>query len=971
MLFGPPSLPPVPPQPPEASWAFVEELRTTPYHQPQHWRPRGARQGEAGVASGVHLVPGFPDPHGLLDTAHADFRHFLGTVGLSAGPFEIVTRRTPTEQPEAQVITVRPGGCEVAAADTEGIRRGLIWVEDEMMRRGGPFLPLGIQARRPWVRTRISRCFYGPINRPPKSKDELADDTDYYPDEYLNRLAHEGVNALWLTIDWFRTVPSRLIPEYGRDSAPRLARLRRTVAKCARYGIRIYPFCIEPAAFTNPAPEVQAAAAAHPELRGHRGSFCTSSVAGLAYVEEAARTLFAEVPGLGGLMVIPVGERQTHCYSTSIPDGGMWPSPNTCPLCSKRQPWEVLRDTLAAMRRGIDAVDPSAELVAWPYGQFIAWGPERTAEAAAHTPPGVILQHNFETGGRNFQLGQWRRTWDYWLSYAGPSELFGQCAAAAVGQGVRVSAKLQVGCSHEVATTQVVPAPGLLYRKYQAMHELGVSSAMHSWYFGSFPSLMTRAAGELSFEPFAPDGHAFLRQLAARDWGDHADQVVSAWEWFEKGYSNYPTAHIFGYFGPMHDGPVWPLYLVPRRLPLAPTWQLGYPPSGDYVAECTTNGFTLRELVVLCGGMTEQWDRGVAILHGLRGAFAAQPERLVDIGLATALGLQLRSGYHILSFYQERETLAEAKGLAARRASLARMKAIVQDELALDAELLPLVEADARLGFHSEAEGYKYYPALIRWRMGQLRRLLRDEFAQVEARLAAPGPLFGDYTGERPTGAVYDSPAVATPPPLDGQPFGPSWAAAPWVSCDHWLRDVPNTERRRLCGYDPCDHLPVAERDRRGRRTQWKALHTRDALYVGVLCRQAAGQPSSMAAFAGDGLRIYIEPRRTLPRRIFHLSPSGAARCQFDDGYLPELDATWRASSSVGPEGWSVVLAIPYAWLGSADGTASPRVNVVRSLPVDSPGSASVSWAERVPLKGRLVWGTLNPATDFGWLRCR
>lgn len=182
----------------------------------------------------------------------------------------------------------------------------------------------------------------------------------------------------------------------------------------------------------------------------------------------------------------------------------MWPSPNNCPRCSKRKPYEVLAETLAAMRRGMEAVDPNAELVAWPYGQFITWGPEKTVEAAAHIPPGVILQHNFETGGRNWQLGKWRPTWDYWLSYAGPSDLFRAAAQAAVAHGARAAAKLQVGCSHEVATTQVVPAPGLLHRKYTAMHELGVSGAMHSWYFGSYPSLMTRAAGELSFAPFEP-----------------------------------------------------------------------------------------------------------------------------------------------------------------------------------------------------------------------------------------------------------------------------------------------------------------------------------------------------------------------------------------------------------------------------------------------------------------------------------
>ena len=442
---------------------------------------------------------------------------------------------------------------------------------------------------------------------------------------------------------FFRTVPSRIIREYGQDAAPRLAKLRRTVEKCAAYGIRIYPFCIEPAAFSSPYPEVAAAAAAHPDLRGHRGAFCTSTEKGQAYLEEVTRTLFSEVPGLGGLIVIPVGERLTHCYSSSIPEGGRWPTANTCPRCSQRKPWEVLSETLAGLARGMHSVDPDAELIAWPYGQFIAWGPEATVEAARHLPKGVILQHNFETGGFNRQLGKWWPAWDYWLSDAGPSELFERCAQAAVESGARVSAKLQVGCSHETATAQVVPAPGLLHRKYQAMRRLGVSAAMHSWYFGSYPSLMTRAAGELSFDPCPEDEDEFLLALARRDWGRHAPEVARAWRWFCDGYSQYPTAHIFGYYGPMHDGPAWPLYLIPRRRPLAPTWQIGYPPSGDHIAECVANRFTLKEMVTSAGAV-ERWERGVRILKKLRPHFADNPERLGDTGSPLRWGCSSGSG---------------------------------------------------------------------------------------------------------------------------------------------------------------------------------------------------------------------------------------------------------------------------------------------------------------------------------------
>ncbi|NSW56932.1 MAG: hypothetical protein HPY44_13045 [Armatimonadetes bacterium] len=948
----------LPPQPDESTWQFVDELRTASVHAPVKWTRRKAAVDEAHFPGGFVLDVSFPDPQCLLATAYADFGVFQESVGLapsSGNAKRLVLLYAPTEVREQYTVTVTRDLCQLSAGDTEGIRRGLIFIEDEMLRRGGPFLPLGRITRKPWVRTRISRCFYGPINRPPKLRDELTDTVDYYPDEYLNRLAHEGVNVLWLTVNWYELIPSRIIPEYGRNAGPRLDKLRRTVAKCARYGIRIYPFCIEPAGFTRNAPEVQAAAEAHAELLGHNRAFCTSTETGRAYVEEAVRTLFEEVPDLGGMIVIPVGERQTHCYSAGIPDGGSWPTPNTCPRCSKRRPWEVLADTLSAMRRGMDQARPEAELVAWPYGQFIGWGAEKTVEAAGHIPPGVILQHNFETGGANQQLGKSRPTWDYWLSYVGPSEVFRRAAEAARDNGTRTSAKLQVGCSHEVATTQVVPVPGLLHRKYRAMRELGVSSAMHSWYFGTYPSLMTRAAGELSFEPFPRSEGQFLLALAKRDWGDHAETVAEAWRWFARGYSNYPTSHIFGYFGPMHDGPAWPMYLEPRRLPLAPTWQIGYAPSGDYVADCVTNGFTLNEIVTLCRRMTEYWDRGLALLAPLKRKFADQPERLRDIGLATALGLQFRSGYQLLRFYQLRERLADAKSPDAKAKLLAEMKVLVQSEIKVSQELLPLAEADSRLGFHSEAEGYKYHPALLRWRIEQLRELLAEEFPRVEAQAKAPGQLWPDYTGMAPTGPAYRAGKV------DTAPTEVDWNAAPLAACTHWLRHVYNAERWRKCGYDPNDHLTVDEEEKAGRTTTWQALLTAEGIRFRIACKGA-----------GNSVQIYIEPARTQPRRIFSISADGAARCQQDDGYIPREHEGWEVETQACSDGWTATVTLPWEVLGAkAARRPKPlRVNVIRQLPIDSaPGVAACSWALREPVKGRLVWGDLNPATDFGWLQ--
>lgn len=623
-----------PPQPPEDSWPFERELQR-PIHAPVKLSGAGPKPNELDFRNGAHFIAEFPDPRGLLRTACADFNDFLKSIGLKGGgPCRIITAHARTSVFEEYRIAVEKNSIAVLAADTEGIRRGLVYLEDQILARGACALPFGAVKRKPFVRTRLSRCFYGPINRPPKRRDELNDNINYYPEGYLNRLAHNGVNALWLTIKFKDICPSKIIPEYGQNPERRLNKLRAIIRQCARYGIKIYPFCIEPAFFPDNSPVLKA----HPELKGHESrisgakqfAFCTSAALGRAYLEEAARVLFTLAPGLGGLILIPVGERITHCYSVFLPENRQG-EPINCPRCAKRTPLAVLADTLAALERGMHSVSPGAELIAWPYGQMILWGKKMMVKAAGHAPPNVILQYNFETGGTARQLGKPRPLWDYWLSWTGPSRLFADCARAARKNGTRIFAKLQTSCSHEVATTQYVPAPGLIYRKYKAMRRLGVSGAMQGWFFGNYPCLMTKASEMLAFNPFPKTERDFLLTLARRDWGESASEVARAWDYFRKGYSQYPAEHVFGYYGPMHDGPVWPLYLEPRRLPLAPTWQICYPPSGDQVGECISSFFNYGEILALCKKMREDWRRGMKILKRLEPRFRGNRERRLAV----------------------------------------------------------------------------------------------------------------------------------------------------------------------------------------------------------------------------------------------------------------------------------------------------------------------------------------------------
>ena len=157
-------------------------------------------------------------------------------------------------------------------------------------------MPLGIIHRRAVIQTRISRCFFSP-HYGSESDGELADDIDYYPENYLNRLAHEGVNGLWIQEHLRKILSSDIIPEYGNESAERIRRLNRVIDRCKRYGIKIYLEGVEPAStYNNPA------LLNHPDVLGQPFgdyyAFCISTPKGQSYIKESITKLFTLIPDL-------------------------------------------------------------------------------------------------------------------------------------------------------------------------------------------------------------------------------------------------------------------------------------------------------------------------------------------------------------------------------------------------------------------------------------------------------------------------------------------------------------------------------------------------------------------------------------------------------------------------------------------------------------------------------------------------
>ena len=707
---------PPPTTPGPESWTFREDLA----------RPAPRRALEAYRLEDRYGLDG------ALETVGADLNRFFSTAPAVAQKRLVLQKGAVAGWESYHVEVASDGNVTLTAEDDDGIRRAAYWFEDR--NEAGDLLSC---VRKPWLRHRISRCYFAPIKRPPFNRDELADDTDYYPDEYLNRLAHEGVNGLWLTIEW-RDLVETSFNARSPEAPRRLAKLRRTVDKCRRYGISVWPFFIEPRFMDERDPLYRA----HSEIASSSRFWntlrltCPSSEAGCRYMEEALADLFRQVPGLPGVLNISHGERPTTCLSAVQPVFGEC---SPCPDCGKLAPWEIHARTASAFLRGMRSVNPHAEFLSWFYQPQVPYERAKwVAEVAAHLPDGVTMVYNFESGAMKEQLGRYRPGGDYWLSYVGPSPAFSRVAESAREEKGRIGAKIQVGCSHECATVPYVPVPGLLYRKYRAMRAAGCSTSLQCWYFGNCPGIMNKAAGELAFEDFSSDEKTFLKRLARPDWGESADEVADIWRRLSDAYANYPLSNDMQYYGPFHAGVVWPLYPDIGLRPLARTWKPHDPPSGDAIGECLEN-HTLDETCILAERMATGADCR-AELEQLTSAFADDAERLRDIGVMRAIGLLFRSGANILEFYRLRsEAIVSSRCREDERASrraLARMRELLTQEQAVSAEMLPLARSDSRLGFHSEAEAHQFFPAKLEWRRTELERA-KSRLDEIDARLSS------------------------------------------------------------------------------------------------------------------------------------------------------------------------------------------------------------------------------------------
>lgn len=681
---------------PDLNFPFVEEMKefSLPYFpdkktetQPSKW----------------HLTASFPDEKGLLDTAYKSLRRYLAASGNKEEDqkgYSLKTQFQPTGTFEEYSLEITPEGCLVSAADTEGIRRGIYAFLDLFCAAGGSF-PVKQQkiTRKPFLSIRLGRCPFSPIKRWPVNTDELLDDIDYYPDAYLEDLAHDGINGIWL-VTQLRELGASSFTKEDPQRKQRLEKLARVAEKCSRYGVKVWLFMIEP--FAVPSDDILYRE--HPELFMQRAQaegkncFCPASEETQKYLREITKSIFSSIPALGGIVDIVYGERPTTCPSLHFShDERLIPCQEKCKLNKN----EIMAKALQAISDGIREGSPDARLIAWYYMPHPAPLASWCKDFAKYTPKDVIAQFNFESGGEKIQLGKKHYAGDYWVSYEGPAQRYKE--AAEQRRNRPMGAKLQLGCGHELTPVPYIPAPEIAYNKYKEMYELGVTSVMQSWYIGNFPGLMQQACGRLAFHDFKSSKEDFLFSLASPVWGKYAAKVMEAWDFFTKAYRKFPFCLMFQYYAPQNSFMMWKYHFLPDLAPLAPPWKPNFAFGGDAIGEALA-GFTLEDAAILVKEMSGEWKKGIQILQPLKEIFKESRTHLRDIGNSEIVGYLLEGTAYLLEFFLLRRRLYTEKLSRQEYIQIIEeMKNLLAAHTELCKKCVPLLEEDSRLGYHGEA----------------------------------------------------------------------------------------------------------------------------------------------------------------------------------------------------------------------------------------------------------------------------
>lgn len=673
----------------EEPYDFRERLSEV--HVP-NLRDAGARCGadELSLEKGVAVsLPHEADA--LTRLAAEDFVDFLAVsmdvrpqvAGESAKAGVLLSVRfDPSLEERRYRIETTREGVTLVARESRALAQAFYRLEDRMGLRGGPFLKLGTENRRPRFAVRMTHSGWA---------------EDVFPDAHLRSMAHRGLTAILVYV-------SGVDKTKGREPQDVADLIRRA----KRFGLDTYLY-----SFVD--------SFAHPRDPGGREALER------AFGEIATR--FAEAKG-----VVFVGESAQFPTKDPRAQPLRWQDRKKVAEARAKGDWRRLAgwfpcadypEWLGAVKEIFRRQSPELDVVLWTYNWGSAEKTDRLALIDA-LPKDVSLMATFEMFERHRKRnGLVAGTADYSLSFAGPGKYFASEAEKAHELGLRLYAQANAaGRTWDFGTAPYEPCPWQWNRRWQALvkaHDAwGLSGIMECHHYGWWPSFVS----ELENEAYVEGGTPFeehVRAIAARDYGAaNAERVMSVWRRWSDLAADY-VASDDNQYGPFRIGPAYPYSIGGPRVTAEkfPVTRAG----SNGISICRLNYLEkpwstasvdpkeavprMKAELELFEPMVREYDRGADFFAGIASgldARRAENARRMSV-LARYLARTVETAVNL-----KRGALAHFAGDRIGVLDWARR------EYANARATLPLVDADSRLGWEPSME-YVGGRAQIEWKL--------------------------------------------------------------------------------------------------------------------------------------------------------------------------------------------------------------------------------------------------------------
>lgn len=654
--------------------AISPASRFVPLHPPR--RVPGAqpcKPTEINVDSSWKIVP-LSDEAEIIHAAADLSDYFKKSMGE-----KIPVERTGNSGPRTISISLHKDGAKLSSRLKVGdnsititgftareAAQGCYRLEDEMNLRGIPAVEKGERTYTRMFSPRMTHSGW---------------ELDEYPDEYLDHVAHAGMDSV---IVYITEAPD--ISRNGRID------IRDLVRRAKTRGLDVYIYAHQIADSSKFHPDDPDAAEHCDRLWG---SIVRNApdLKGIVFVGESI-AFTSKDPFLQGFWWKRVPGSQ-------IPNG-FWPT-------LEWVPW--LKHVTKAVRK----YNPDFEVLFWTYN----WAnkpKEHRLKLLEQIPTNITLHVTFDMGDQNLRKnGLNVNIDDYSITRPGPSDVFRSEAEVAARRGIRLTAMSNTGGrTWDCGVVPYEPVPERWLDRYRALRasreKWGLAGLMESHHYGFRPSFISELA-KAAFTVETQDAalELILAKIAARDFGEeNAAQVMSAWHDWSEAFK-WHSARWFDQSGPLRIGPTYPFTLPDENfpLPLHPQYEyydgLRYGNGWKYLGSsyCIPEEdiaprleYAEREISLWASGNGKM----SALMPKLPPARLPHAQRIARIG--RFFEKVIRTQINAMLFRREGLVFKDSnRSVRERRDAADKLLKILNDEEANVRSTIPLVEADASLGW--------------------------------------------------------------------------------------------------------------------------------------------------------------------------------------------------------------------------------------------------------------------------------